>query len=384
MHRLTPGLAALSLLATLTTTGAQAQQAEPRPSGLVQQRVAPGMAAYTDEVLYGQVWPGPGLSQRDRSLVVIAALIATDRPAQLRGHLGRGLDNGVTPIEASGVLTHLAFYAGWPNSVTSLAVFDEVYTSRDVDTAALAPFAARPTPMGPASSPDGAFAPGFALLTDTVIREDLWRRTDLHPRDRLLVTISALTALGEADQIPELLRRTSTAGLTRTEVGEALTHLAFYVGWPRATSALQVLEAVPEWSATEAAASTPSGNFTGRVTVTSPFEGAGDSALSGATVAFEPAARTRWHRHPHGQLLVVTSGQGWTQIEGAPVREMNPGDVFWTPPGVPHWHGGTRSSGLTHVAVSEDRDGAPVQWLDQVTDVEFVGPEQQPSSGKRR
>lgn len=172
----------LGLLAALTmTTGAQAQQAQPRPSGPVQQRVAPGMAAYTDEVLYGQVWPGLGLSPRDRSLVVIAALIATDKPAQLRGRLGRGLDNGVTPVEASGVLTHLASYSGWPSAVTSLAVFDAVYTSRDVDTAALAPFAARPTPMGPASSAESAFAPGFVRLTDTVIRDELWRRTDLHP-----------------------------------------------------------------------------------------------------------------------------------------------------------------------------------------------------------
>jgi 4-carboxymuconolactone decarboxylase len=374
----------LGLLAVLATTaGAQAQQVEPRPSGPVQQRVAPGMAAYTDEVLFGQVWPGPGLSQRDRSLVVIAALIATDKPAQLRGHLGRALDNGVTPIEASGVLTHLAFYAGWPSAVTSLAVFDEVYTARDVDTAALAPFAARPASSRPVSAGDDAFAPGFTRLTKTVILDDLWRRTDLVPRDRLLVTISALTALGEADQIPDLIRQSSTVGLTRADVGEALTHLAFYVGWPRVTRALEVLKTVPEWSAASAASTAPSGNFTGRVAVTSPFEGSGRSALSGATVTFEPGARSRWHRHPHGQLLVVMSGQGWTQIEGEPVREMNPGDVIFTPPGVSHWHGGTRSSGLTHVAVSEDRDGAPVQWLEHVTDAEFVGPEQ-PSSSNRR
>ncbi|MBA4806459.1 carboxymuconolactone decarboxylase family protein [Brevundimonas sp.] len=341
------------------------------------------MAAYTDEVLFGQVWPGPGLTQRDRSLMVISALIAIDKPAQLRGHLGRALDNGVTPVEASGVLTHLAFYAGWPSAVISLAVFDEVYTARDVDIAALAPFAARPAPSRPTPAAEDAFAPDFARLTDTVIKDDLWRRTDLVPRDRLLVTISALTALGEADQIPGLIRQTSTAGLTRVEVGEALTHLAFYVGWPRVTRALEVLETVPEWSAAGAASTVPSGNFTGRVAVTSPFEATGDSALSGATVTFEAGARSRWHRHPHGQLLVVTSGQGWTQIEGEPVREMNSGDVIWTPPGVSHWHGGTRSSGLTHVAVSEDRDGAPVQWLEHVTDAQFVGPARPFSSNRR-
>lgn len=378
------GLTLALLVALTTTAGAQAQQAEPRPSGPIQQRIAPGMAAYTDEVLFGQVWPGPGLSQRDRSLVVIAALIATDKPAQLRGHLGRALDNGITPVEASGVLTHLAFYTGWPSAVVSLAVFDEVYTTRDVDTAALTPFAARPAPTGPSPVGDDVFAPGFARLTDAVIWDDLWRRTDLVPRDRLLVTISALAALGEADQIPVLIRQTSTAGLTRAEVGEALTHLAFYVGWPRVTGALEVLESMPEWSGAPSEPSGPSGNFTGRVSVTGRFQGSGNSALSGATVTFEPAARSRWHRHPHGQLLVVTSGQGWTQIEGEPVREMNPGDVIWTPPGVSHWHGGTRSSGLTHVALSEDRDGAPVQWLEHVTDAEFAGPEQLSSNSNRR
>jgi len=200
----------------------------------------------------------------------------------------------------------------------------------------------------------------------------------------MLVTISALTALGEADQIPDLIRQSSTSGLTRADVGEALTHLTFYVGWPRVTEALEVLEAVPEWSATQPATSAPSGNFTGEVAVTSRFEGTGDSALSGATVTFNRAARSRWHRHPHRRLLVVTSGQGWTQVEGEPVREMNTGDVIWTPPGVAHWHGGTRSSGLTHVAVSEDRDGAPVQWLEHVTDAEFLGPEQQPPISNRR
>jgi 4-carboxymuconolactone decarboxylase len=373
----------VGLLAALTTTGTQAQQAEPRPSGPVQQRVAPGMAAYTDEVLFGQVWPGPGLSQRDRSLVVIAALIATDKPAQLRGHLGRALDNGVTPVEASGVLTHLAFYAGWPSAVVSLAVFDEVYKSRDVDTSALARVATRPTPTR-APSADDVFAPGFARLTNTVIWDDLWRRTDLAPRDRLLVTISALTALGEADQIPELLRRTSTAGLTRAEVGEALTHLAFYVGWPRVGRALDILEVVPAWNDEPTASTAPSGNFSGQVTVTAPFRELEGTLLSGATVTFEPGARTRWHRHPHGQLLVVTAGQGWTQIEGEAVRELNPGDVVWTPPGVSHWHGGTRSSGLTHVALSEDRDGATVEWLDYVTDAEFSPSELRPSEAHRR
>jgi alkylhydroperoxidase/carboxymuconolactone decarboxylase family protein YurZ len=130
--------ASLLSLALLIAGASSAEAQTPvRPSGPVQQKIAPGLANYTDEVLFGQVWPSPELSPRDRSLVVISALIATNRPAQLQGHLGRALDNGVTPVEASGVLTHLAFYAGWPNAVSALEVYDKVYTARNVDLAAL-------------------------------------------------------------------------------------------------------------------------------------------------------------------------------------------------------------------------------------------------------
>jgi 4-carboxymuconolactone decarboxylase len=86
-----------------------------RPSGPVQQRIAPGLAALTDEVLFGDVWRRTDLSPRDRSLVTISVLIATGKPAQLGGHLGRALDNGVQPSEASALLAHLAIYCGWPS-----------------------------------------------------------------------------------------------------------------------------------------------------------------------------------------------------------------------------------------------------------------------------
>ena len=88
-------------------------------------------------MLYGDVWKRPELSPRDRSLVTISVLIATGKTAQLTGHLGRALDNGVTPGEASGLLAHLAIYCGWPNAVSALEVYDQVYTARKVDTTTL-------------------------------------------------------------------------------------------------------------------------------------------------------------------------------------------------------------------------------------------------------
>jgi 4-carboxymuconolactone decarboxylase len=224
------------------------------PSGPRQQRFAPGLAALTDDVLYGDVWRRSELSPRDRSLVTVATLIATGKTAQLPGHLGRALDAGVQPSEASGLLAHLAIYCGWPNAVSALEVYEQVYTSRKIDLDGL-----RATGQHiPASPSDaarakamtdefGAVAPKFAELTNKVVFDDLWRRPDVTPRDRILVTIAALTAMGDDDQLDVYLRRGVESGLTRDQIAEAFTHLAFYAGWAKATKAMAALRrSLPE------------------------------------------------------------------------------------------------------------------------------------------
>ena len=190
-----------------------------KPSGPVQQRIAPGLATLTDDVLFGDVWRRPELSPRDRSLVTISVLIATGKPAQLRGHLGRALDNGVQPSEASGLLAHLAIYCGWPSAVSALEVYEQVYTARKVDTAALRTM----TPRLPARGSDtagatavndelAAVAPKFVQLTNEVVFDDLWRRSDLSVRDRSLVTITALAAMGDDGQLtPTWIARSTAA-----------------------------------------------------------------------------------------------------------------------------------------------------------------------------
>ena len=216
-----------------------------RPSGAVQPRIAPGLATLTDDVLFGDVWRRPELSPRDRSLVTISVLIATGKPAQLAGHLGRALDNGVQASEASGVLAHLAIYCGWPSAVSALEVYDQVYTARKVDTATLRAVGPRlPTPASDTARAKalndefGAVAPKFAQLTNEVVFDNLWRRSDLAPRDRSLVTIAALAGMGDDDQLDFYFRRGLESGLTRAQITEALTHLGFYAGWPKATKAL--------------------------------------------------------------------------------------------------------------------------------------------------
>jgi 4-carboxymuconolactone decarboxylase len=214
-------------------------------SGPLQQRIAPGLATLTDDVLFGDVWRRPELSPRDRSLVTISVLISTGKPAQLAGHLGRALTNGVQPTEASGLLAHLAIYCGWPSAVSALEIYEQVYTARKVDTATLRAV----TPRLPAPGSDaaraktvneelGTIAPKFVQLTNNVVFDDLWRRSDLSLRDRSLVTIAALAAMGDDDQLDVYLRRGLESGLTRNQITEALTHLGFYAGWPKATKGM--------------------------------------------------------------------------------------------------------------------------------------------------
>jgi 4-carboxymuconolactone decarboxylase len=226
-------------------SAASAAQGSSRPSGIVQPRVAPGLATLTDDVLFGDVWRRPELSPRDRSLVTISVLIATGKSAQLTGHLGRAFDNGVLPSEASGVLAHLAIYSGWPSAVSALEVYDQVYTARKVDTASLRSVTPRLTAPGSDAAQAkrladelGSVAPKFVQLTNDVVFDDLWRRPDLSVRDRSLITIAALAAMGDDDQLDLYFRRAIESGLTRAQLSEALTHLGFYAGWSKAAKAI--------------------------------------------------------------------------------------------------------------------------------------------------
>jgi quercetin dioxygenase-like cupin family protein len=115
----------------------------------------------------------------------------------------------------------------------------------------------------------------------------------------------------------------------------------------------------------------PDEYFTGAVRVDPLFQADAPARVSGASVTFEPGARTAWHTHPLGQTLIVTSGCGWAQREGSPIEEIRPGDVIWFPPGEKHWHGATPSTAMTHIAIQEKLNGKVVEWLEHVSDEQY-------------
>jgi len=112
--------------------------------------------------------------------------------------------------------------------------------------------------------------------------------------------------------------------------------------------------------------------FTGKVQITGQFQRSDPSRVSGAIVHFEPGARTAWHTHPLGQTLIVTEGMGWTQIEGGEIAEFQAGDQLWCPADKKHWHGATPTTAMTHIAIQEMQNGSPVNWLEQVTDAQYL------------
>ena len=113
--------------------------------------------------------------------------------------------------------------------------------------------------------------------------------------------------------------------------------------------------------------------FTGVVRVDPLFTAPESARVAGASVTFEPGARTAWHTHPLGQTLIVTAGCGLAQREGGRVEEIRPGDVVWFAPGEKHWHGATATTAMTHIAVQEKLDGKAVEWLEHVTDEQYQG-----------
>lgn len=115
----------------------------------------------------------------------------------------------------------------------------------------------------------------------------------------------------------------------------------------------------------------PADYFTGTVRVDPLFDTAAPGRVVGASVTFEPGARTAWHTHPLGQSLMVTAGCGRVQRWGGPIEEIRPGDVITIPAGEKHWHGAAPTTAMTHIAIQERLDGQTAEWLEQVSDAQY-------------
>ena len=216
--------------------------------------VAPALEKYAQGPR-AELWKRTGLTPRDRSIVTVAALIARNQTIEMPYYFNLALDNGAKPSELSEIITHLAFYSGWANAMSALTVAEDIFAHRKIGTDQLPPASPTLLPLDEAAEAKraagveqqfGKVAPGIVQYTTDVLFRDLWLRPGLAPRDRSLVTVSALIANGQAVQITYHLNRAMDNGLTQEQAAEVITHLAFYAGWPNAFSALPVVKDVFE------------------------------------------------------------------------------------------------------------------------------------------
>ena len=210
------------------------------------------LASYTELSISDDLWTRPGLSARDRSIVTVSALIARIQTIEMLHYFNIALDSGVKASELSEIVIHRAFYSGWPNALSAVVILKQVFARRGIGADQLPAVSPPLLPLDEVTEAQRATAveqnfgavAGVVHYTTDLLFRDLWLRPALVPRDRSLVTISALIAAGQVAQITYHLNRAMDNGLTQAQASEVLTHLAFYAGWPNVFSALPVAKDV--------------------------------------------------------------------------------------------------------------------------------------------
>lgn len=224
----------------------------------------------------------------------------------------------------------------------------------------------------------GDLAPKFAELNDDILFGEIWSRENkLSLRDRSLITISALMAQGLYPQVKSHLILGKEHGLTKEEVIEVITQLAFYTGWAKAWSVFPI---VREVYADEVANNSnslfglgePNNMFAKYFKGNSYLKMLNTQGVAIANVTFEPKCRNHWHiHHRGGQILLCTNGEGWYQEFGKKAQRLKPGDVVYIAPEVTHWHGAGKDGWFTHLAIEIPAEDGQTEWLDEVSDQEY-------------
>ena len=236
----------------------------------------------------------------------------------------------------------------------------------------------------------GEFAPEFARLNDDILFGEVWSRNHLLSlRDRSLVTLTSLISQGITDtSLTYHLQEAKRNGITRTEISEIITHIAFYAGWPKAWAAFrQAKEVWKEETKTEDAKTRfqqemifpigePNTAYARYFKGNSYLARVSGEQVSIANVTFEPGCHNNWHIHHAtkggGQMLIGVAGRGWYQEWGKPAQAILPGTVIHIPAGMKHWHGAADDSWFAHLAIEIAGENASNEWLEPVSDIDYT------------
>ena len=340
------------------------------------------------------------LSQKEISIVTISAFAAQGNMPKLHTALNDGLNEGLTISEIKEMLVQLYAYAGFPRSLNALhnliAVLEE-RKSKGINDAAgkepsLYPLSKSMLQNGTENQTKlvGQKIKGevyeFAPAIDQFLKEHLFgaifTRDNLDWRTREIVTISALAAMkGVENQLRSHFGVGIYNGLSQTQLSELITIIEIKINREQGIIAQQVLQSVIDQKPYSETVETDAvifakgqkidnDNFIGTAWLNQLIQSDSSNTIQVGSVTFEPGARTKWHLHPAGQILLVTDGVGYYQEKGSEKRVLRKGDVVKCPANVPHWHGASRDEKFIQVAITDAKNGSTV-WLQSVTDVEY-------------
>ena len=345
------------------------------------------------------------LNIKQQSIVTISAFTAKGDLLQLQRALGNGLNTGLTVNEIKEVLVQLYAYTGFPRSLNALQTFADVLEQRKQDGIKdelgkeASPFPTDKTKLQfgtemqtklvgqPVKGEVFEFAPAIDQFLKEHLFGDIFGRDNLDWQNRELATISALAVLGGVEnQLRSHFRVGMYNGITEAQLTNLLSIIQSEVGAKEANAASRVLQGVlrpndpvikeDEKGAIDYAMIFPRGekitnnNFIGNAWLYQMIMPDSLNPTQVGCVTFEPGARTNWHLHPGGQILLITGGTGYYQEKGSPKKIIKKGEVVKCPAKVPHWHGASKDDMLIQIAITNTHKGAPV-WLQPVTNDEY-------------
>lgn len=341
------------------------------------------------------------LSQKQRCIVNISAHTATGNIPALRVAVAEGLNSGLTISEVKEIMVQLYAYAGFPRSLNALNTLMSVLEVRKknglMDEAGVDPSA---LPIRKSILQTGtenqtrligrkisgevySFAPVIERFLKEHLFGAIFSRTNLDWKTRELVTIAALAAMtGTEAQLRSHYGVGLYNGLTQVQLTELINIIENSVSRRQGMLARLVLQSltdqkpytaaqIPEEAVFATGQKIDNANFTGNAWLQSLITADSSNSIQVGNVTFAPGARTKWHYHPAGQILLVTDGLGYYQEKGSPKRLLRKGDVVKCPPNTPHWHGASRDQEFIQIAISNIQNG-PVVWLDPVTDEVYL------------
>lgn len=345
-----------------------------------------------------------GLDSKQQSIVAISAFTATGDLAPLKSALNEGLDAGLTLNEIKEALVQLYAYTGFPRSLNALNTFMAVLKERkssginDPVGAAAAPLPENKSKLQLGTEmqtklvgqPVKGEVYEFVPVIDQFLKEhlfgDIFGRNNLDWKTRELVTIAALAALGNVEaQLSSHFNVGMYNGITPAQLGELVAIIHTKIGASEGNTANKILQNVLGKKITEPANTSTkqpadalfatgqkisNNNFTGTAYLHQMVMPDSTNQVQVGNVTFKPGARSNWHYHPGGQILLITGGTGYYQEKGSPKRIIRKGDVVNCPPNIPHWHGASANEEMIQIAITNTQKGAVV-WLQPVTDTEY-------------